>query len=240
MKNARHMTSLAGSAQLKDAPTSTGLQAEAIQATAAGSSVRSHLRNVPGMTPAGFRSRSADTDLQFAVGVSSLGSILVAASNKGIAAILMGADPAALIHDLEDRFPKANLIHGHRSFAETLAKVVALVDCPAAELNLPLDVRGTAFQSRVWQALRDVPAGTTVTYGEIAERIGLPEAARAVAAACAANKIAVAIPCHRVVRNDGSLSGYRWGVERKRTLLDLEARHRKTQPAKEGVKCPRA
>lgn len=176
-----------------------------------------------GMTPSNFRSGGANADMRFAVGECSLGSILVAASDKGIAAIFFGNDPEALVHDLEDRFPNANLIGGDRAFEDVMAKVVGLVDAPEVGLDLPLDVRGTAFQHRVWQALREIPVGTTATYSEIADKIGMPKAVRAVAAACAANKIAVAIPCHRVVRSDGSLSGYRWGVDRKRKLLDREA-----------------
>ena len=179
--------------------------------------------DVLGMTPSDFRSGGTDADMRFAVGECSLGSILVAASDKGIAAILFGDDPETLVHDLEDRFPKANLIGGDRAFEDVMAKVVGLVEAPEVGLALPLDVRGTAFQHRVWRALREIPVGTTATYREIAEKIGMPKAVRAVAAACAANKIAVAIPCHRVVRNDGSLSGYRWDVERKRRLLDREA-----------------
>ena len=179
---------------------------------------------VLGMTPSDFRSGGTNSDMRFAVGECSLGSILVAASEKGIAAILFGDDPEALVHDLEDRFPRANLIGGDRAFEDIMAKVVGLVEAPEIGIDLPLDMRGTAFQHRVWQALREIPVGTTATYTEIAERIGMPKAVRAVAAACAANKIAVAIPCHRVVRNDGSLSGYRWGVERKRKLIDREAK----------------
>lgn len=179
---------------------------------------------VLGMTPSDFRSGGTNSDMRFAVGECSLGSILVAASEKGIAAILFGDDPEALVHDLEDRFPRANLIGGDRTFEDIMAKVVGLVEAPEIGIDLPLDMRGTAFQHRVWQALREIPVGTTATYTEIAERIGMPKAVRAVAAACAANKIAVAIPCHRVVRNDGSLSGYRWGVERKRKLIDREAK----------------
>ena len=179
---------------------------------------------VLGMTPTAFRKGGTQADMRFAVGECSLGSILVAASEKGIAAIFFGSDPEALVHDLEDRFPKANLIGGDPAFEDVMAKVVGLVEMPETGLDLPLDIRGTAFQHRVWQALREIPAGTTVTYSEIAERIGMPKAVRAVASACAANKIAVAIPCHRVVRNDGSLSGYRWGVERKRELIAREAK----------------
>jgi AraC family transcriptional regulator of adaptative response/methylated-DNA-[protein]-cysteine methyltransferase len=182
-----------------------------------------------GMTPTDFRSGGSHADMKFAIGECSLGSILVAASSKGIAAILFGDNPEALVHDLEDRFPKANLIGGDRTFEDTMAKVIGLVDAPGIGLDLPLDLRGTAFQHRVWQALREITVGTTATYSEIAERIGMPKAVRAVAAACAANKIAVAIPCHRVVRNDGSLSGYRWGVARKRKLIDREAKDSKTK-----------
>ena len=178
---------------------------------------------VLGMTPTDFRKGGKDTAMRFAVGTCSLGAILVATTPKGIAAILLGDDPQALIRDLEDRFPKAELIGGDRDFERVVAKVVGLVESPATGLDLPLDVRGTAFQHRVWQALREIPAGTTATYTDIAARIGAPKAVRAVAAACAANKIAVAIPCHRVVRNDGALAGYRWGVERKRRLIEREA-----------------
>ncbi|WP_439544498.1 bifunctional DNA-binding transcriptional regulator/O6-methylguanine-DNA methyltransferase Ada [Hyphomicrobium sp.] len=178
---------------------------------------------VLGMTPSDFRAGGSNSDMRFAVGQCSLGAILVAASAKGITAILLGDDAQVLVHDLEDRFPNATLVGGDRDFEDVMAKVVGLVDAPQTGLALPLDLRGTAFQHRVWDALRDIPAGTTATYTEIAERIGMPKAVRAVAAACAANKIAVAIPCHRVVRTDGSLSGYRWGVERKRTLIEREA-----------------
>jgi AraC family transcriptional regulator of adaptative response/methylated-DNA-[protein]-cysteine methyltransferase len=177
---------------------------------------------VLGMTPTDFRKGGKNTAMRFAVGTCSLGAILVATTDKGIAAILLGDDPQALIHDLEERFPNAELIGGDRDFETVVARVIGLVEAPAKGLDLPLDVRGTAFQHRVWQALRDIPAGSTATYSEIAQRIGLPKAVRAVAAACAANKIAIAIPCHRVVRSDGGLSGYRWGVERKRKLIARE------------------
>jgi AraC family transcriptional regulator of adaptative response/methylated-DNA-[protein]-cysteine methyltransferase len=178
---------------------------------------------VLGMTPTHFRKGGKDTEMKFAVGTCSLGAILVAATPKGIAAILLGDDPQALVRDLEDRFPKAELIGGDTDFERVVGQVIGLVEAPATGLDLPLDVRGTAFQHRVWQALREIPAGTTATYTDIATRIGAPRAVRAVAAACAANKIAVAIPCHRVVRNDGALAGYRWGVERKRRLIEREA-----------------
>ena len=179
-----------------------------------------------GMTPRSFRSGGAAAQLRFAIGGCSLGSVLVAASAKGIAAILIGDDPAALVRDLQDRFPRAELIGGDKAFARLVAKVIAFVEAPATSLDLPLDVRGTAFQHRVWAALKDIPPGSTATYAEIARRIGRPKAARAVAGACAANPLAVAIPCHRVVRDDGQLSGYRWGVARKRALLDKEAKSR--------------
>ncbi|CAM0998753.1 bifunctional DNA-binding transcriptional regulator/O6-methylguanine-DNA methyltransferase Ada [Rhodanobacter sp. Root179] len=177
-----------------------------------------------GMTPSSYRAGGVDHDIRFAIGECSLGAILVAQSERGVCAILFGDDPDALARDLQDRFPKANLIGGDRAFEQLVATVVGFVEAPALGLDLPLDVRGTAFQQRVWRALRDIPAGATVSYSEIAQRIGSPRAVRAVAGACAANMLAVAIPCHRVVRNDGGLSGYRWGVERKRALLAREAK----------------
>jgi AraC family transcriptional regulator of adaptative response/methylated-DNA-[protein]-cysteine methyltransferase len=148
----------------------------------------------------------------------------VAASEVGVCAILIGDDPDALARDLQDRFPRAELIGGDPGFEQLVAKVVGLVEAPGLGLDLPLDVRGTAFQQRVWQALRDIPAGRTVSYADLARRIGAPKSVRAVAQACGANALAVAIPCHRVVRNDGALAGYRWGVERKRALLERESR----------------
>jgi AraC family transcriptional regulator, regulatory protein of adaptative response / methylated-DNA-[protein]-cysteine methyltransferase len=177
-----------------------------------------------GMTPSNFRSGGARTEIRFAVGECSLGSILVAKSERGICSILLGNDPDALTRDLQDRFPEANLIGGDSEFEQLVAKVVGFIEAPAIGLDLPLDVRGTAFQQRVWQVLRKIPAGSTASYADIAARIGLPKSVRAVAQACGANAIAVAIPCHRVVRSNGGLSGYRWGVERKRSLLEREAR----------------
>jgi AraC family transcriptional regulator of adaptative response/methylated-DNA-[protein]-cysteine methyltransferase len=176
-----------------------------------------------GMTPSDYRSGGANQAIRFAIGECWLGSILVAQSQRGVCAILIGDDPETLIHELQDRFHAAELIGGDAGFERLVASVVGLVETPRLGLDLPLDVRGTAFQQRVWQALRAIPAGTTVSYSELAERIGAPGSARAVAGACAANVLAVAIPCHRVLRRDGSLSGYRWGVERKRALLDREA-----------------
>jgi AraC family transcriptional regulator of adaptative response/methylated-DNA-[protein]-cysteine methyltransferase len=178
---------------------------------------------VLGMTASRYRAGGAGTQIRFAIGQCSLGAILVAQSDRGVCAILIGDDPDTLAHELQDRFPKAQLIGGDRAFERLVARVVGFVEAPRIGLDLPLDVRGTAFQQRVWQALRDIPAGRTANYTEIAARIGAPTAARAVAQACAANALAVAIPCHRVVRSDGALSGYRWGVERKRALLEREA-----------------
>lgn len=176
-----------------------------------------------GMTPTRYRSGGADTLIRFAVGESSLDPILVAATDKGVCAISMGDDPDALVRELQDCFPKACLVGADGDFEETVAKVVGLVEAPRLGLDLPLDVRGTAFQQRVWRALTDLPTGSTASYTDVAYAIGKPKAVRAVAQACGANALAVAIPCHRVVRNDGALSGYRWGVERKRALLDREA-----------------
>lgn len=175
-----------------------------------------------GMTPTRFRAGGAGADIRFAVGQCTLGAILVARSDRGVCAIFMGDDPDALARELQDRFPRANLIGGDMEFERLVAQVVGFVEAPGTGLNLPLDVRGTAFQKRVWQALRRIPAGKTVSYAELAKRIGAPKSVRAVAGACAANPVALAIPCHRVVRNDGGLSGYRWGVERKRALIERE------------------
>lgn len=175
-----------------------------------------------GMTPTDYRAAGQNNDIRFAVGQCSLGAILVAQSERGICAILLGDDPHQLVCNLQDQFRKANLIGADSEFEQLIASVVGFVEAPAKGLNLPLDIRGTAFQERVWQALREIPAGSTASYAEIAQRIGAPTSMRAVAQACGANRLAVAIPCHRVVRSDGNLSGYRWGVERKRQLLERE------------------
>lgn len=180
-------------------------------------------KDMLGMTPSQYRAGGTNEEIKFAVGQTSLGAILVASSKKGVAAILLGDDPDELVRNLQDCFPRARFIGADRDYEALVARVVGFVEAPKIGLNLPLDVRGTAFQERVWQALREIPVGTTICYAELARRIGSPKAARAVGAACSANKLAIAIPCHRVVRNDGSLSGYAWGVERKRVLLDREA-----------------
>lgn len=177
-----------------------------------------------GMTPTAWRNGGAGAEIRFAVGECWLGAVLVAATANGVCAIKLGSDPDALLRDLQDRFPRATLVGADAGFEQLVARVVALVEQPGSGRDLPLDVRGTAFQQRVWQALRDIPPGSTATYGEIAARIGRPAAVRAVARACAENPLAVAIPCHRVVRGDGALAGYRWGIERKRALLDREAK----------------
>jgi AraC family transcriptional regulator, regulatory protein of adaptative response / methylated-DNA-[protein]-cysteine methyltransferase len=179
---------------------------------------------VLGMTPGRYRAGGQWVQIRFAIGECSLGSILVAATDKGVCAILMGNDPDALVRQLQDRFAKAELIGGDVKFETLVAKVVGFVEQPRLGLDLPLDVRGTAFQQRVWKALRQIGVGKTASYGEIAARIGNPKSIRAVAQACAANMLAVAIPCHRVIRTDGQLSGYRWGVQRKRALLEREKR----------------
>lgn len=176
-----------------------------------------------GMTPGAVRRGGAGAVIRFAVGQASLGAVLVATTDKGVCAITLGDDPDVLVRDLQDRFPKAEFQGGDPAFERMVAEVVGLVEGTTQRLDLPLDIRGTAFQQKVWAALRAIPAGKTATYTEIARAIGQPKAVRAVAQACGANPLAIAIPCHRVVRADGDLSGYRWGVERKRKLIDREA-----------------
>ncbi|MFA7669553.1 MAG: bifunctional DNA-binding transcriptional regulator/O6-methylguanine-DNA methyltransferase Ada [Burkholderiaceae bacterium] len=177
---------------------------------------------VLGMRARDYRAGGSGTDIHFAVGQCTLGAILVAESQRGICAILLGDDPDALVQDLQKRFPNASLTGDDADFAQRVARVVGLVETPRLGVDLPLDIRGTAFQERVWQALRTIPPGSTISYAELAERIGSPAAVRAVANACGANWLAVAIPCHRVVRRNGDPSGYRWGVERKQALLKRE------------------
>ncbi|MEA2735849.1 MAG: AraC family transcriptional regulator, partial [Humisphaera sp.] len=172
-----------------------------------------------GMKPSTFRAGGAGATIRFSVGECSLGSILVAVSEVGICAISLGDDPEELVKWLQDRFRKAEFIGGDKEFEKLVGRVIAFVERPAIGLKLPLDVRGTAFQQRVWQKLSEIPCGTTRTYSDIAAELGKPKSTRAVGQACGANPIAVAIPCHRVVRTDGSLSGYRWGIARKAKLL---------------------
>ena len=176
-----------------------------------------------GMLPAAYRKGGAEAEIRYGIGQSSLGRVLAAASERGICAIMLGDDDAALVDDLQRRFPNARTIAADADFQDSVAQVVAMVEEPAQGLALPLDIRGTAFQRRVWQALQAIPAGETRSYADLARAVGAPAAARAVAGACAANRLAVAVPCHRVVRGDGSISGYRWGTERKRALLAREA-----------------
>ncbi|TLX21151.1 bifunctional DNA-binding transcriptional regulator/O6-methylguanine-DNA methyltransferase Ada [Thermomonas fusca] len=175
-----------------------------------------------GMKPAQYRDGGADARIEFAIAQCALGAILVARSGRGLCAISLGDDPEALLRELQERFPRAELVGGDPGFERLVAQVIGFVEAPGLGLDLPLDIRGTAFQQRVWEALRKVPAGATVSYAEIAARIGRPTSVRAVAQACAANTLAVAIPCHRVVRSDGALSGYRWGIARKQQLLARE------------------
>jgi AraC family transcriptional regulator of adaptative response/methylated-DNA-[protein]-cysteine methyltransferase len=162
--------------------------------------------------------------IRFTVGECSLGSVLVAMSDKGVRAISLGDDPEALVGELRNDCFGTELVADDAGLKGVLAEVVAFVEDPARGLDLPLDAQGTPFEHRVWQALREIPAGSRASYGEIAERIGAPKEAYAVGEACAANGIAVAIPCHRVVRKDGALGDYRWGFKRKRALLAREAR----------------
>ncbi len=211
--------------RVRDQLTQGGTVTEAIYAAGFNSNSRFYAgasENL-GMTPTQFRTGGSGTEIRFAVGECSLGAILVAATDKGICAIEFGDDPDALVHGLQERFGGARLVGADRAFEQWVAKVVGFVEAPEQGLDLPLDIRGTAFQRRVWNAIRRVPPGSTASYTELARRIGAPQAVRAVASACAANEIAVAIPCHRIVRRDGGESGYRWGVERKRTLLRREA-----------------
>lgn len=188
-----------------------------------------------GMTPTAYKAGGENTIIYFAIGDCFLGSILVAQSSKGVCAILMGDDPDELLRDLQDRFPRAELKGGDQEFEQVIAQVISYIEEPGQGFSLPLDIRGTSFQQRVWQALREIPPGQTRNYTDIGKNIGAPKAVRAVASACAANALAVVIPCHRVVRSDGSLSGYRWGVERKRTLIELEAEKVKNPMPKNSI-----
>src|SRR5262245_11837260 len=184
----------------------------AIYGAGFGSSGRFYARSTQrlGMRPSAARAGGTGETIRFAVGQCSLGAVLVAATAKGLCTIALGDDAGALVRALQERFPKAALAGGDSHFERWVARVVGLIEQPALGLDLPLDIRGTAFQVRVWRALRGIAPGCTASYAEIARRVGRPSASRAVAAACAANPLAVAIPCHRVVRSDSSLPGYRW------------------------------
>lgn len=194
---------------------------DAIRGAGFSSTSRAYGAGALGMTPGAFRAGGAGMRIRFAVGDCALGYVIVAATDTGVCAIFLGDSPDDLVRALEDRFPRAELVGGNAAFEATVAQVVALVDGRGSP-ELPLDLRGTAFQRRVWDALRRIPAGTTATYAEIAAAIGEPTSSRAVAQACGANPVAVIVPCHRVVRSDGGISGYRWGIERKRALLARE------------------
>src|SRR4051794_11155463 len=162
-------------------------------------------------------------ELHYAIGHCSLGSVLIARGERGVCAVLLGDDPESVTSELEKRFPQAALLPRDQELAQYLSQVVGLIEAPGRPLDLLLDLRGSTFQQRVWQALREIPTGTTTTYSEVASRIGAPKAVRAVARACATNPLALLVPCHRVIGKDGDLSGYRWGVERKRMLLARES-----------------
>jgi len=211
-------------ARLGGALKESGTVTEAIYGSGYNSSARFYAtaKETLGMTASAYRAGAPSETIRFAIGQSSLGAVLVAASAKGVCAISLGDDPEELLRDLQDRFPQATLIGADESFERYIAAAVGMVERPQTRFDLPLDMRGTAFQQRVWAALRAIPAGKTASYAEIAKRIGAPKATRAVAQACAANPVSVAVPCHRVVRSDGALSGYYWGVARKRALLERE------------------
>ncbi len=167
--------------------------------------------------------------IQYLVRTCSLGALLVASTDRGVCAILLGDQAQALIEDLQLRFPNANLnaVHSTKAMKAELEKIALraaeCVDTPNTSFEFPLDMQGTPFQQQVWKTLQQIPMGQTRSYSDIAQQIGRPQSARAIAGACAANPIAVIVPCHRVVRHDGALSGYRWGIERKRNLLEREA-----------------
>ena len=203
---------------------SEGSVTEAVYAAGFGSSGRFYeaAEGMLGMSPTRYRQGGTNLRIHYAVAPCWLGQVLVAATATGLCCLTLGDSAEDLIADLHARFPKAVLAPAEEDFSTTVAAVVAFIETPALGLSLPLDIQGTAFQQRVWQALRAIPAGTTASYAEIAAAIGQPTAARAVAGACAANPLAIAVPCHRVVREGGAVSGYRWGVERKKKLLARE------------------
>lgn len=211
--------------QLHDRLQRDGSITEAMYNAGYGSSSRFYEQSTAmlGMKPGQFRRGASGQQIQFAVMPCYLGWVLVAGTTRGICAIELGDKPEALQARLENRFPQANLQSSDASFHQLVQQVMDFLEAPGDQLDLPLDIQGTAFQRRVWLALRDIPAGTTLSYSEVAARIGQPKATRAVAQACASNKLAVAIPCHRVVRQDGDLGGYRWGITRKQALLQRES-----------------
>lgn len=215
--------------RMRETVRATATVTEAIYESGFASSGRfyENSREVLGMTPTDYRAGGANANIVFALSKCSLGHVLVARSDIGICSIALGHNPEMLTHELEARFPNAARSEDDGDFAALIARVVELIESPDREFDLPLDIRGTAFQQRVWQELRKIAVGETATYTQIAQRIDAPKAVRAVAGACAANTIAVVIPCHRVVKSDGALSGYRWGVERKRALLDKESQQKK-------------
>ncbi len=211
-------------ARVQAALQSEGSVTEAVYAAGFGSSGRFYeaAEGMLGMSPTRYRQGGTGLSIHYAVASCWLGQVLIAATETGLCCILLGDSAETLIEDLRARFPKATLAAASADFAETVSSVVRFIETPALGLALPLDIQGTAFQQRVWQALRAIPAGKTASYAEIADAIGQPTAARAVAGACAANPLAIAVPCHRVVREGGAISGYRWGVERKKALLARE------------------
>ncbi len=175
-----------------------------------------------GMRPSSYRAGGRGELIRHGIGRSALGLVLVAATARGVCAIMLGEDQAALVAELQSRFPRAHLQAAGPGFEDWVEQVVAHVDAPQQALALPLDIQGTAFQRRVWEVLQTIKPGTTLSYAEVASQLGEPKAVRAVAGACAANKLAVAVPCHRVIGSDGAITGYRWGVNRKRALLQRE------------------
>lgn len=212
-----------------------GSVTEAIHAAGYGSTSRFYEAGALGMTPSRYRAGGEGEDVRFAIARSSLGLVLVAATARGVCEVALGDDRAALTEGLRARFPRARIARGDAPFERLVARVIARIEDPRAAGDLPLDVRGTAFQERVWRALAAIPAGETRTYTEVAEAIGAPRSARAVARACATNTIAVLVPCHRVVREGGALAGYRWGVPRKRALIAREA-ERSRGPGTRGAR----
>jgi AraC family transcriptional regulator of adaptative response/methylated-DNA-[protein]-cysteine methyltransferase len=215
---------------------------EALYAAGFGSSSRLYEASAAllGMTPRQYRAGGSDQTIAFAVGRSTLGWVLVAATEKGLCAVWLGDDRMRLLAELGERFPRAQIVEGRDDLALRLDAVLRRIDDPAANIpSLPIDIRGTAFQQRVWQALQQIPSGQTRSYRQIACAVGQPRASRAVAQACARNPLAVLIPCHRVVREGGALSGYRWGVARKQALLQAEARSQAARPEPPDPQRPR-